>query len=437
VFGADGLSLPPGALGPDGQPLPLLGADGLPLPGAENLTPAKRFWRKFGGDGFLVSLGVHILLIIIILTWVTAHYVINSTKPEDFVTGAGGGNQGNKVSMSEHRIKPKNARNNVKTPTRLVSKSASASVSIPDMPNLNMSALKSGNLAGATSKGLGGGAGGGIGSGIGPGRGGGKNMVSLFGTSGFNTPGLVGTLFDIKQTTGGTFKDPGVGGYVTAVQKFISSGWSESFLRANYFESKQKLTLQQVLMPLAKGNASEAPTAFEAPSIKPSRWIVHYKGAVKAPFSGKMRFVGMADDWITVRWQKQPKLIAGYNLMGTYTSAKPSGGKNAKAPAPPAGVGDTFPYLNRPPMQSGPWFTVTKGTEYDMEIAMGETPGGEFCAILAFQKENEKSPLYLFRMSGGPLPTMVTDGSKGEIPKNVDNTGGGMIWEPKMARASR
>jgi hypothetical protein len=182
-------------------------------------------------------------------------------------------------------------------------------------------------------------------------------------------------------------------------------------------------------MPLRKGNAVEAPTAFQAPSIKPSRWIVHYKGAVKAPFSGKMRFVGMADDWIVVRWQRQLKLNAGYDQMGSYAV-----GKNTK---PPPGVGATFPYHDRPPMQSGPWFTVSKGNEYPMEIAMGETPGGEFCAVLAFQKENENSPLYLFRMQGGELPKILTDGSKGAIPPNVDISGGGMIWEPKMARPTR
>jgi hypothetical protein len=391
----------------------------------------KRFWRKFGGDGFLISVGLHLALLIIALTWIVSVTIISSPKQDAFVTGAGGGTDGSKVSMSEHRIKPKNARNMVKTPSKIVSKSSNASVSLPDMPNLNMSALQSGSLAGASSKGLGGGAGGGIGSGIGPGRGGGRNMVSLFGIGGFNAPGLIGSLYDTKQTSGGAPKDPGIPGYIAIAKKFIAAGWNENYLRANFFESKEKLTLQQVLMPLRAGNSVEAPESFQAPNVKPSRWIVHYKGAVKAPFSGRIRFVGMADDWIVVRWQKQLKLVAGYpdSIVASYAV-----GKNAK---PPAGVGDTFPYLSRPPMQSGPWTTITKGQEYNMEIAMGETPGGEFCAVLAFQKDNEKSPLYLFRMTGGDLPKMITDGSKGEIPPNVDITGGGMIWEPKMQRTSR
>jgi hypothetical protein len=343
--------------------------------------------------------------------------------------------------MSEHRIKPKNARNMVKSPMKLVSKSASSSVALPDMPMVNISALANGSLAGAASKGLGGGSGGGIGTGIGPGRGGGKNMVSLFGMRGFNAPGLVGSIYDIKKFKNGSNSPAaphgaGIGPYKAVANQFINSGWQESVLRGKYWESPTKLSLQQVLIPLRRGNAGEAPAAFEVPKMEASRWIVHYKGTVKAPFTGKMRFVGMADDWIVVRWQDKNVLVAGYgnSTIGRYGAASKTGGKPAP---PPPGVGQTWPYLDRPPMQSGAWLNVVKGSEYRIEIAMGETPGGEFCAVLAFQKGDAKSLLHLFRMTGGDLPKAATDGSKGQIPKNVDLTGGEFIWEPKMPKSSR
>ncbi|MDR1817490.1 MAG: hypothetical protein LBR07_04810, partial [Puniceicoccales bacterium] len=289
-----------------------------------------------------------------------------------------------------------------------------------------MAALTDGNPLGAASKGLGGGAGGGEGGGIGVGRGGGRNMVSLFGTRGFDVPGLAGKFYDIKQSRSGTYNDPGIPGYITVCNRFISSGWRESVLE-KYYASPSELSLQQFLIPVRPGNAGEAPAAFQAKNVKASRWIVHYKGSVTAPFTGKFRFVGMADDWLTVRWNGKLGLVSGYNLIGSY------GGKT-----PPRGVGERYPYgFGRPAFFTGPWIEVRQGSSYDMEIAIGETPGGEFCGVLAWQKENAKSPLLLFRMDAGPLPKEAIDGSKGGIPTNVQLDGGKLIWKPKMGSRFR
>ncbi|NBV79831.1 MAG: hypothetical protein EBR62_08220, partial [Verrucomicrobia bacterium] len=57
---------------------------------------AKRtFWQKLGGEGFMVSVAVHVILIII-----AAFLIISVTKesakkdPDSFSTGAGGGAAG-------------------------------------------------------------------------------------------------------------------------------------------------------------------------------------------------------------------------------------------------------------------------------------------------------------------------------------------------------
>jgi len=411
-----------------GQPIGFDPVTGLPLAPAETpvlddakpVTPFQRFWRRFGGEGFIISAGLHAVIIILALIWIVQRFVI-SPDPEKFTTGAGGGNNGATVSMNEHRIKPKHARQQVRSPNKLLVKGAATSVSLPEMPSMNMAALADGNPLGAASKGLGGGAGGGEGGGIGVGRGGGRNMVSLFGTRGFDVPGLTGKFYDIKQTRNGALRDPGIPGYVAVCNRFVSSGWSESVLE-KYYVSPEKLSLQQFIIPVRQGNAGEAPAAFQAKGVKASRWIVHYKGSVTAPFTGKFRFVGMADDWLTVRWSGKLGLVSGYNLIGTYP------GKN-----PPKGVGDRYPYgFGRPAFFTGPWIEVREGESYPMEIAIGETPGGEFCGVLAWQKSNSNSPLYLFRMAKGELPKEATDGSKGNIPSNVQLDGGGVIWTPKM-----
>ncbi|MDR0535478.1 MAG: hypothetical protein LBG65_03885 [Puniceicoccales bacterium] len=397
---------------------------------AENLSPFKRFWRKYGGDSFLISVGVHIVLAIIAVTWVVSVVVINDKKDNKIDTGAGGGNNGDRVTMSEHRVKPKNARNMARSSMKLMSKSSTSSVSLPEMPSLSMASLDSGAIAGASSAGFGTGAGGGDGPGIGPGKGGGRNMVSFFGVDGFGAAGIVGTLYDIKRTPKGepTAAAGSVPNYLAVARKFVNSGWNEAVLRGNYWESPTKLSLQQVLVPLMSAEA--APKSFKADGMAGKRWIAHYKGSVVAPFSGKMRFVGMADDWITVRWGKKNLLVAGYpaSHTGSYVSGTPR--KGAKPPAMPDGVGDSFPYgFRRPNFQTGPWFNVSKGSTYEIEIAIGETPGGEFCATLAFQMGVRDAKLLLFRMSNDPLPEGV---EKAAIPANVDLTGGGFVWKPVM-----
>jgi hypothetical protein len=388
----------------------------------ESSSPFKRFWRKYGGDGFLVSVGLHVVLIIIALTWIVSSAIIGGAgKPENFDTGAGGGDKGNQVTMQQHRIKPQRA-NLAKSAFKLATKTAS-SVSLPEMPDFQMSALTSGTLAGAASKGIGGGAGGGIGTGIGPGIGGGRNMVAfppLFGSRDTSAPGLVGVFYDFKQTPTRRFKDPGRAPYVGLVREFMRRGWSESFVRTRFFSAPEKLMLEHVFIPLIP--ADEAPKAYKVEDkVKPSRWMAHYKGRVKSPMSGRFRFVGMADDWIAVRWNGKVVLDSGYDIV-----AQP-----AKHKGPPLGVADIFPSGLPHPLRCGPWNNVSKGTEYAMEVAIGETPGGVFYAYLCYETENERGKLKLFRMGSGALAPEIKNGDP-RIP-GVDMGGGGIFWSPIMA----
>ena len=402
---------------------------------APELTARQRFWRKFGGESFLISIVFHALLLIVAIYWAISTYTTTAEKklPTDFDM-AGGGAGGEKISFNEHRVSPKNVRQNVRTPVKIVAKNAGG-IALPEVSNMNMSSLMSGsNSLNAASRGTGGGMGGGDGFGSGPGKGGMRGVVSLFGVSGPNSIGLEGTFYDTKQTDTKVTKDPGIGGYVNIQREFfVKRNWDTSWLDHRFYKSKQKLYLTQVLIPLRGGNAVEAPRAFQVQNeVKPSRWIAHYKGTVKAPFSGKFRFVGGADDWMRVRWANKIALETGYSANFVITGngiVKGSGGK------PMPGTTDTYPYGGgRPAMHCGPWIEVTRNAEYPIEIALGETPGGEFCAALAFEKSDEKGKLHLFRMSRDEIPKEYINGSKGMIPANIDTAGGGVVWEPKMAR---
>jgi hypothetical protein len=161
-------------------PPPLPPAEELPLEDS-TLGSGRRqlpFWSRFGGEGFIVSVGVHVVLVLI-----AAFLIISVTKesskkdPNSFATGAGGGSAGDKAKNYETKIKPKNVKALAKNAARITSKSTTATISLPDLPTSSSASMISGMMAGGSSKGFGGGSGGGIGSGMGVGVGNGRNFV--------------------------------------------------------------------------------------------------------------------------------------------------------------------------------------------------------------------------------------------------------------------
>jgi hypothetical protein len=325
--------------------------------------------------------------------------------------------------MSEHRIKPKHAKNAAKNMPKLVVKGVS-NFTLPEMPKMTV-ALESGPVAGASSKGFGGGAGGGEGGGFGPGRGGGRNMVSFFGGSDFRMAGLVGSFYDLKQDAKGKSRGRNRGRYVGEVRKFVADGWSTSFLGSKFFRAPTRLVISQFCIP--RISANDAPAAFNV-KVAPSEWTAHYKGSVTAPFSGQFRFVGTADDWLIVRWAGRPALTCGFDIL--FAASKEGNLYGSGKPAP--GTGNTYPSsVGGPPMRCGPWLQATRDNKYAIEVAIGETPGGIFFAFLAFERKEEPGKLYLFRMSGGEFkPT-------GAVNAGIDYSGGGHVWKPEMSRSGR
>jgi hypothetical protein len=138
----------------------------------------RSFWRKLGGEGLTISLFIHGILILIAAIWVISTVTDTVKKdPDNFSTGAGGGNSGDRAKVQPHKIQPKNAKTLAKNSTRITSKSTTATISLPDLPVSSSASMMSGMTAGGGSKGFGGGSGGGIGSGMGVGVGNGRNFV--------------------------------------------------------------------------------------------------------------------------------------------------------------------------------------------------------------------------------------------------------------------
>jgi len=408
--------------------------------GAEPLArPRRTLWQRLGGEGLALSVLVHIVLVLIAIVWVVSTVTDGAGKkdPNSFATGAGGGAGGPKAKEFKTKLQPKNIKSLAKTNTRITSKNANASLAVASLPSISNPLLSAGAIGGGASKGFGGGSGGGIGAGKGTGVGGGRNFVSLFGMKGgpnANAGGLIGTLYDLKQTadrkpTSAAPANTGIAPYRTSVREFLESGWSAGRLQ-RFFKSPDKLVSGQLF--ITGRSADDAPKAFEVEKLmKPSRWVVHYRCYVEMPSSMPFRFVGSGDDFLIVRWNRKIALDDGYE---TYLA----GGGNYKD----FGVKVTQEYkVDRRPgglhrLKAGPWIQVTKGTKVPVEVLIGETPGGVFDCYLAIEvaKSSTKvngqyegeGTLKLFRCSADPLPAGVGRDKRG---LNIDMDAKGWIFK--------
>ncbi|MDR2863960.1 MAG: hypothetical protein LBV54_08870 [Puniceicoccales bacterium] len=364
--------------------------EALPMPPPKEVTRWQRFWRKFGGDGFLVSLGVHILLVIIALTWVVSQIVISKPEPTTFTTGSGGGDKGEKVTRNPNKNKAKNARNMVKSMPKLAAKTSNSAVSLPELPSMNFSALESGALAGASSKGLGGGDGGGIGVGSGPGFGG-RGMVSLFGAK-FRQPNrLEATLYDLKRDKNGkglyAYGNQGarINEMKVAFTGFVATGLRKSFFDGKYAAAPDKLYASSLFIPPV--NASEATKAFNCEDkIQAPGWLGYYEGWITPPESGMYRFAGMGDDGLLVAIQGQVKFWGPWTQGGMQTWVKPQKDWEPKSAYLANG---SLPNLGSNGRYYGSWFDMTKGRTYRIQIVIAEGYGGLFSAGLLIQQKSK------------------------------------------------
>ena len=281
------------------------------------------------------------------------------------------------------------------------------------------------------------------GSGLGSGQGGGS--------------ALEGTFYDLKQTGKGRArrlsklakkKPDGMIEYdkhafYQVIADFVNKGWNKGVL-GRYFESEQKLYASNFFLPVAK--ARYAPIAYQLGDPKKPEtqwvcqsgaWAVVYRGRVRAPKTGKFRFIGMGDDYIAVRFNRQLVLSAGYRMF-THYDPKAKGGpkfwfsngadnrnaffKDVKSGADRVHKGyELVPNVaitqlsDGEPEESGSnvWkdelgglmagkeFKVTEGEIYDIEILITEEGGG-FGFVLCIEDitngKNAKAKQYdLFR----------------------------------------
>jgi len=221
-----------------------------------------------------------------------------------------------------------------------------------------------------------------------------------FGQKNQSEAALMGILYDLKQTQDRKDTNVDAGSYFGVLDEFISKGWDETILN-RYYRVSRPIYTTQIFIPQI--SADEAPKAFGAEAtVKPSRWLIHYKGQVSPPEDGTYRFVGSSDDFIAVAVNGKTELVAPLRQLSPdafpLTNWKSSDGFGL-----PAADGN---FVN------GDWVEMKAGVPIDLDVIIGERPGGVFNAFLMVEKkggdyeiENGHPILPIFQVAAYDTPS--------------------------------
>lgn len=354
----------------------------------------KQFYRlSFSARFLTISLFVHVIIVILGGSVVL---IKNAVDAPDFEAPSGEGFVTDDVAITpppEAEAQPLEA---TITPTVTVTApvvdaiTTSVSQASFSLPTMQVPVLKTGTGdAASLAKGLAGKGTGGV-SGVM----GGTRMY--FGSREKLPAALVGTFYDLKQDK--KKKPTGISpdDYHRIFREFVSEGWRENIL-SKYFRSPNRLYATQILIPNMP--ADEGPKAFEMQKeVQPSRWLVHYQGRVSPPADATVRFVGAGDDVMIVRfngkvvldrcwYQNDAEWKAEKNYDYGYT-AIPNG------------------------FARGDAIKVRANEWYDIEILIGEQPGGlVFFSLLMeeegveYQRDERGNPILpVFRLADVQVP---------------------------------
>jgi hypothetical protein len=198
----------------------------------------------------------------------------------------------------------------------------------------------------------------------------------LFGRKESEVAGLIGIIYDLKQDQKRRPTGVSPADYAGIITEFLEKNWDESVLN-QYFRAARPLYTTQIFIPLM--GAGEAPKAFEVQNVmKPSVWVVHYKGQVSPPEDGTYRFICYADDMIAVGVNGRTVANGSHHETRMPGWESPENKKAGRA-----ANGD---------LVYGDWVGMKKDEPSDLDVVVGERPGGLFCAFLLYEKQGENYP---------------------------------------------
>ena len=364
----------------------------VPPPASEQSQPLlHRFWKRITDRRFLfVSVLVHVLFAMI-----AVYLVVQTISPKRKLTFKGGPPSPNPSQRAmDHQVSlaKKQKTMSAPAPAKRITTTAMSKVALPEMPAMpTMDNSPVSKMAGMTPGGLGMTMGGGGGTG---GSGSGGGGVPFFGLR--TGEGLQGTFYDLKQTRAGRPTGMTPEDYSKEVRRFVTGNWDEGASFSRYFKAPNPLIAQQIIVPAIQ--ADQGPKAFDlAGKVQPKMWIIVYRATVIPPYSGNIRFVGKGDDILIVRFDGRVVLDWSQPDAGKLSNWRP----HTKA--------YKYPFTNNFGVMPGDWITVQAGKPYEIDVLIGERPGGGFQASLfiekgggKYEKNSNGDPILpLFRLTGG------------------------------------
>ncbi|WP_372795870.1 SHD1 domain-containing protein [Pontiella sp.] len=183
---------------------------------------------------------------------------------------------------------------------------------------------------------------------------------------------FVGTFYDLKRSRNGNERAMDVTQYADELTKFCRSGWKPSTL-AKFYQSPKKLYTTTFCIPQVR--STFAPFAFDEPDTIACQWAVHYTGQLVHHEDIKFRFWGHGDDVLIVRVDGEIVLDGSWD-SDTYGARLIAGKWVSSA------TKNRQWYLGNNLAWGGDWIELKAGVPKDMEVLIGEQPGGNFVAML-------------------------------------------------------
>ena len=222
--------------------------------------------------------------------------------------------------------------------------------------------------------------------------------------------GFVGVFYDLKQTPDGQPTDMAENEVELKSEDDCDPDWPNSKPTQNTFKLLRSFIQEwdmSILDPYFKAPGNVYATQFCVPvttsqvgldafhlgnNIHPRRWAVVYHARVIPPETGEFRFIGSADDFMVVR-------MDGQNVLDVWGGLDPDAHV-----AEDVGLG-----LEQQALGCGKWIQMTAGIPMDMQVLLGELPGGYSGFLLMIQKRGDDSPkgdYPVFQLKEGPLPDL-------------------------------
>lgn len=227
--------------------------------------------------------------------------------------------------------------------------------------------------------------------------------MSLFGGTKSMAVGndFEGTFYSLRYDRRGKETNLDEPGYEQTIRRFVDSGWNP-YVFSPYFRGPQKLYTTQIFIPTIFSEFGPSHFGIPAgPDFDPYLWCVHYKGKIMRKEGGQFRFWGFGDDVLLVR-------VNGTVVFnGSWESFRSDLCEWERHE-------EDYQYrMGHAEAAVGDWFALEPGVPVEMEVLIGEIPGGHFCAYLVVEDEAED---YAENRDGMPvLPVFKT----AEIPKRV------------------